>query len=38
MYAICLITFQPNKTWCDFLNLFNQYKIFIIVDDNNFDL
>jgi len=24
--------------WCDFLNLFNKYKIFIIVDDNNFDL
>ena len=38
MNFICLITFKPNKIWCDFLNLFNKYKIFIIVDDNNFDL
>jgi hypothetical protein len=38
MNAICLITFNPNKIWCDFLNLFNKYKIFMIVDDNNFDL
>jgi len=38
MNAICLITFRPNRLWCDFLNSFNNYKIFIIVDDNNFDL
>ena len=38
MNAICLITFTPNKIWCDFLNLFNKYKIFIIVDDNNINL
>ena len=38
MNVFCLITFRPNKIWCDFLNLFNKYKIFIIVDDNNFDL
>ena len=38
MNCICLITFIPNKLWCDFLNLFNKYKIFIIVDNNNFDL
>jgi hypothetical protein len=38
MNAICLITFRPNKVWCDFLNLFSKYKIFLIVDDNNFDL
>ena len=37
MNAICLITLQPNKIWCDFLNSFSKYKIFIIVDDNNFD-
>jgi hypothetical protein len=35
---ICLITFRPNKIWCDFLNLFKNYIIFIIVDDNNFNL
>jgi len=38
MKAICLVTFQPNKIWCDFLNSFLQYKIFIVVDDNNFNL
>jgi hypothetical protein len=35
--AICLITFQPNEIWCDFLNDFLNYEIFIIIDDNNFD-
>ena len=38
MNVFCLITFRPNKIWCDFLNLFNKYKIFIVVDNNNFDL
>jgi hypothetical protein len=38
MNALCLITFIPNKIWCDFLNLFSNYKIFIIVDNNNFEL
>ena len=38
MNALCLITFIPNKIWCDFLNLFSNYKIFIIVDNNNFHL
>jgi hypothetical protein len=38
MNAICLITLRPNKIWCDFLNLFTQYKIFIIVDDCKLDL
>ena len=38
MNAICLITFEPKKIWCDFLNLFNNYKIFLVVDNNNFDL
>jgi hypothetical protein len=38
MNAICLITLRPNKVWCDFLNLFSKYKIFLVVDDNNFSL
>ena len=38
MNLICLITLFPNKIWCDFLNLFSNYKIFIIVDDTTFDL
>ena len=37
MNAICLITFKPTKIWCDFLNKFKNYKIFIIIDDNKFD-
>jgi hypothetical protein len=38
MNAICIITFRPNKIWCDFLNIFTKYKIFMVVDDNDFDL
>lgn len=38
MIAVCLITFRPDKIWCDFLNLFTQYKIFMIVDDSTFNL
>ena len=38
MNVLCLITLVPNKIWCEFLNLFIKYQIFIIVDDNNFDL
>jgi hypothetical protein len=38
MHAICLVTFRPNKIWCEFLNVFKKYKIFIIVDDNKLDL
>jgi hypothetical protein len=37
MNALCLITLRPNKIWCDFLNTFSKYKIFVIIDDNNFD-
>lgn len=37
MNAICLITFQPKKIWCDFINQFHRYKIFVIIDDNNFN-
>jgi hypothetical protein len=35
MNAICLITFRPNEIWCKFLNLFSNYNIFIIVDDDS---
>lgn len=38
MNIVCLITLRPNEIWCDLLNGFSKYKIFIIVDDNNFDL
>jgi len=38
MHALCIITFIPSKVWCDFLNLFSEYKIFMVVDNNNFDL
>jgi len=38
MNSICLICIQPNKIWCDFLNNFKRYKIFVIIDDNNVDI
>jgi hypothetical protein len=38
MNYFCLITFRPNKIWCDFLNLFTHYKVVIIVDDNKINL
>jgi len=38
MNAICLITFRPSIIWCNYLNKFTNYKIFVIVDDNNFNL
>lgn len=31
--AICLITIKPNKTWLDLLNKFENYDIYIAVDD-----
>jgi hypothetical protein len=38
MNAICLITFNPKQIWCEFLNSFTKYKIFMIVDDNSCNL
>ena len=38
MEAFCLICVTPHKIWCDFLVNFAKYKIFIIVDNNNYDL
>jgi hypothetical protein len=31
--AICLITINPNKIWLDFLNNFEKYDIYILVDN-----
>lgn len=33
-----MITLRPNKIWCDFLNEFKRYKVFMIVDDNSFNI
>lgn len=38
MNSICLICVKPDKIWCNFLNTFTKYKIFVIIDDNNFDV
>jgi hypothetical protein len=35
---ICLLTKNPQQIWCDFLNNFKKYRIYIIVDDNTFDI
>jgi len=37
MNALCLVTITPTNEWCDYLNRFTNYKIYIMVDDNNFD-
>jgi hypothetical protein len=31
--AICLITIRPNKIWLNFLNNFENYDIYVVVDD-----
>jgi len=36
--AICVITFRPNTGLLQFYNKFTNYDVFIIVDDNNFDV
>lgn len=38
MNAICSITFRPTDIYCHFLNSFSNYKVFVVVDDNEFDL
>jgi hypothetical protein len=35
--ALVLLCLQPNKIWCDFLNNFTTYKVYIIIDDSKFD-
>jgi hypothetical protein len=38
MNVLCLITFRPNSIWLDFLKNFINYQVFVIVDDNEYDL
>jgi hypothetical protein len=38
MNILSIISKIPEKRWCEFLNKFKNYKIYIIVDDNDFDL
>jgi hypothetical protein len=33
--CVCLICFQPNEIWMEFLSKFYKYDIFVIVDDNS---
>jgi hypothetical protein len=35
--ALCLIARRPVEAWCEFLNSFKSYKVFIVVDDNTFN-
>ena len=36
--VVCLITFRPRDIYCEFLNSFTRYRVYVIVDDNDFDL
>jgi hypothetical protein len=35
--AICVVTLRPDELWCEFLNDFINYDVFIVVDDEKFD-
>ena len=35
MNKLALICFKPNDIYLDFLNKFNNYKVYIIIDDNS---
>lgn len=36
MDALCIICVRPDPIWCDFLNSFQHYKIYILIDDEKF--
>jgi hypothetical protein len=38
MNILCIITNNPEKRWCVFLNEFKNYKVYIIVNNNDYDL
>jgi hypothetical protein len=38
MNILCIIANIPEKRWCVFLNSFKNYKVYIIVNDNEYDL
>ena len=38
MNILCIIANIPEKRWCFFLNEFKNYKVYIIVNDNEYDL
>ena len=38
MIALCLLCRTPNPIWLEFLNTFNKYDIYIMVDDNNYNI
>ena len=38
MHGLCLITFRPSEIYCDFLNSFSNYNVFVVVDDTEFNL
>lgn len=35
--SICLICLMPRKVWLDFLSKFENYTVFIVIDDNYYD-
>jgi hypothetical protein len=38
MKVLSIISKIPEKRWCEFLNKFKNYKVYIIVEDNDCDL
>ena len=38
MNAVCLLCRKPDRIWCEFLNDFKNYKVFLMIDDCSIDL
>lgn len=36
--SVILISIRPHRAWCDFLEGFEHYDVYIVVDDERFDL
>lgn len=37
MKAICILCRKPDRIWCEFLNTFAKYKVFLMIDSFDFD-
>lgn len=38
MNILCIISKNPEKRWCEFLNKFKNYKVYVVIDNNESDL
>ena len=38
IHALCILCRTPSGVWCDFLQYFTRYKIYVMLDDESFNL